>query len=66
MGVADVASGADIVKGNAKVNAIFVAEVFNTKHGLDLSEIERAKKREAEEQARLEEIRLEQERLEAK
>jgi len=43
MGVADVASGADIVKGNAKVNAIFVAEVFNTKHGLDLSEEEWAK-----------------------
>lgn len=33
--VADVASGKDIAKGNAKVNTIFVAEVFNTRHGLE-------------------------------
>jgi len=24
----------DIVKGNSKVNSMFVAEIFNTKHGL--------------------------------
>ena len=35
MGVADVASGADLIKGNTKVNTIFVAEVFNTRHGLE-------------------------------
>lgn len=43
MGVADVASGRDIARGNPKVNAIFVAEVFNTKHGLELTEEQRAK-----------------------
>lgn len=43
MGVADVASGNDICRGNPKVNAIFVAEVFNTKHGLELTEEQRAK-----------------------
>lgn len=32
--VADVASARDIIKGNAKVNTIFVAEIFNTRHGL--------------------------------
>jgi plastin-1 len=33
--VKDVASGSDISKGNPKVNTIFVAEVFNTRHGLE-------------------------------
>lgn len=32
--VADVASAQDLIKGNAKVNTIFVAEIFNTRHGL--------------------------------
>lgn len=32
--VADVASARDIIKGNSKVNTIFVAEIFNTRHGL--------------------------------
>lgn len=41
--VADVASGKDIAKGNSKVNTIFVAEVFNTRHGLEeLNEVEKA------------------------
>jgi hypothetical protein len=35
IGVQDVASGKDIAKGNPKVNTIFVAEVFNTRHGLE-------------------------------
>lgn len=34
IGVADVIGFRDIVKGNAKVNIIFIAEIFNTKHGL--------------------------------
>jgi len=32
--VADVVSGSDLVRGNPKVNALFVAEVFNTRNGL--------------------------------
>lgn len=35
MGVADVVTAPDWNKGNPKVNVIYVAEVFNTKHGLD-------------------------------
>lgn len=35
MGVADVCSAQDFVKGNVRVNTVFVAEVFNTKHGLE-------------------------------
>jgi|MGYP003333180879 hypothetical protein len=34
LGVADVIGPRDLVKGNPKVNSIFVAEIFNTKHGL--------------------------------
>lgn len=34
MDVHDVIGPRDIVKGNAKVNVIFIAELFNTKHGL--------------------------------
>jgi len=34
IGVADVVDGEDLVRGNPKVNALFVAEVFNTKNGL--------------------------------
>lgn len=31
----------DIVKGNKKLNLAFVAQIFNTKHGLEISEKER-------------------------
>jgi len=34
IGVKEVCAGKDIIKGNSKVNTIFVAEVFNTRHGL--------------------------------
>lgn len=34
LGCSDVLEGEDLVKGNPKVNALFVAEVFNTKNGL--------------------------------
>jgi len=34
IGVPDVVAGEDLVRGNPKVNALFVAEVFNTKNGL--------------------------------
>ena len=34
LGCDDVIGARDIVKGNAKVNSMFVAEIFNTKHGL--------------------------------
>lgn len=34
IGVADVIGPRDLVKGNAKVNTIFVAEIFNARHGL--------------------------------
>ena len=40
LGCADVVGPKDIVKGNEKVNIIFVAELFNTKHGLDDNDIE--------------------------
>lgn len=35
MGCDDVVGPRDIVKGNPKVNVLLVAEMFNTKHGLD-------------------------------
>lgn len=35
MGCEDVVGPKDIVKGNPKVNILLVAEMFNTKHGLD-------------------------------
>lgn len=35
LGVPDVAGARDIIKGNSKVNTVFVAELFNTKHGLE-------------------------------
>ena len=35
IGVPDIASAQDLTKGNPKVNALFVSEIFNTKHGLD-------------------------------
>ena len=39
LGCDDVIGAKDIVKGNSKVNSMFVAEIFNTKHGLpDLEE----------------------------
>ena len=34
-GCEDVVGKKDIVKGNPKVNILLVAEIFNTKHGLD-------------------------------
>lgn len=42
IGVAKVCSGKDLVKGNPKVNTLFVAEVFNTRHGLSITEEEKA------------------------
>lgn len=38
IGCEDVVGAADIVKGNEKVNVILVAEMFNTKHGLDATD----------------------------
>jgi hypothetical protein len=35
IGVAELISGKDWTKGNAKANSIWVAEVFNTRHGLE-------------------------------
>ena len=35
LGVPDVAGARDIVKGNVRVNTIFVSELFNAKHGLE-------------------------------
>lgn len=35
MGCDDVVGPKDVVKGNPKVNILLVAEMFNTKHGLD-------------------------------
>jgi len=34
MGVDDVIGAEDLVKGNGKINSIFVAAIFNCKHGL--------------------------------
>jgi len=34
MGVADTIGPNDLIKGNTKVNSVFVAAIFNTKHGL--------------------------------
>ena len=39
LGCDEVVGPNDIVKGNEKVNIIFVAELFNTKHGLDDTDI---------------------------
>jgi len=35
MGVPDVCEAEDWIKGNKKVNTVYVAEVFNTRHGLE-------------------------------
>lgn len=35
IGVPDLVSARDITSGNVKVNTLFVAEIFNTKHGLE-------------------------------
>ena len=35
LGVPDVCAARDIVAGNTKVNTLFVAYIFNTKHGLE-------------------------------
>lgn len=43
LGVPDLVRAEDFVKGNVKVNTLFVAYIFNTKHGLeDLTEEEYA------------------------
>ena len=33
LGVADVVGPADILRGNVKVNLVFISEIFNTKYG---------------------------------
>jgi len=35
LGVPHVMDATDFVKSNTKANTIFVAEIFNTKHGLE-------------------------------
>lgn len=35
MGVPEMVDPEDWLKGNGKVNSLFVAEIFNTKHGLE-------------------------------
>jgi len=35
LGVPDIAAAEDITKANIKINTLFVAEIFNTKHGLE-------------------------------
>jgi len=35
LGCDEVVGPKDLVKGNEKVNIVFVAELFNTKHGLE-------------------------------
>lgn len=42
LGCGDVVGKRDIPKGNPKVNVVFIAEIFNTKHGLDDVEIDLA------------------------
>lgn len=34
LGVADLVGAKDWIKGNARVNTVYVAEIFNTRHGL--------------------------------
>ena len=34
MGVEDCIGAGDLLKGNARVNSVFVAAIFNVKHGL--------------------------------
>ena len=38
IGVSEVCQGKDIIKGNKNINTIFVAEVFNTCHGLQITQ----------------------------
>lgn len=35
LGVPPLVRSIDITSGNVKINTIFVAELFNTKHGLE-------------------------------
>ena len=35
LGVAKMIDAEDFIKGNSKANTIFVAEIFNTKHGME-------------------------------
>jgi len=39
LGCDEVVGPRDIVKGNEKVNIVFVAELFNTKHGLEDTDV---------------------------
>jgi len=34
IGVSDIIGASDFLKGNSRVNTVYVAEIFNTKHGL--------------------------------
>jgi plastin-1 len=34
LGVSDIIGASDFIKGNSRVNTVYVAEIFNTKHGL--------------------------------
>lgn len=34
IGVAELVGAKDWTKGNARVNTVYVAEIFNTRHGL--------------------------------
>lgn len=34
LGVSDIIGATDFIKGNSRVNTVYVAEIFNTKHGL--------------------------------
>lgn len=42
LGCGDVVGKKDIPKGNQKVNIILIAEIFNTKHGLEDMQIDLA------------------------
>ena len=38
IGVSEVCQGKDIIKGNKNINTIFIAEVFNPRHGLEITQ----------------------------
>lgn len=35
IGVPEVVSAVDMIKGNVKINTVYVSYIFNTKHGLE-------------------------------
>jgi hypothetical protein len=41
--VEELVSAGDWIKGNSKVNTVYVAEIFNTRHGLEELNKEEAK-----------------------